>query len=93
MSLEKDLTRGSKAEKLLKDKMLSEAFDAVRQAIFDRIEQTPLRDDEGLRDLRRMLKLLKDVRANLEAAVRDGKLAAEDLKLTRERNSRFGVFR
>lgn len=93
MTLEKDLTRGSKAEKLLKDKMLSEAFDAVRQAIFERIEKTPLRDDEGLRDLRRMLKLLKDVRANLEAAVRDGKLAAEDLKRTRERNSRFGVFR
>lgn len=89
MSLEKDLERGAKAEKLLNDETLSDAFESVRQAIFQKIEQTPLRDDEGLKDLRRMLKLLRDLRVNLEQAIRDGKLAAEALKMEKERKVRL----
>ena len=85
MSKEQDLAKASKAAQLLNDETLQEAFDNVRQAIFNKIEQTPLRDDEGLRQLRMMLKLLRDVRANLEHALRDGKLAAEELKIEKER--------
>ena len=85
MSLEQDLERGDRAEKLLKDETLTNAFKAVHQAIHDKIDQTPIRDAEGLTQLRLMLKLLSDVRANLEQAVRGGKLAAADLKIKRER--------
>lgn len=89
MSLEEDLSRGSRAEQLLKDPDLTQAFTAVHQAIHDKIDQTPIRDTEGLTQLRLMLKLLADVRANLEQAVRGGKLAAADLKIQREKRVRF----
>lgn len=80
MSLAEDVTRGARAEKLLQDPMLSEAFSLVREAIISKWERTPMRDLEGAHELKLMLKLLGDVRANLEQAVSDGKLAAEELK-------------
>ena len=85
MSKEQDIAKAQRADKLLKDEDLQGAFDSVRQALFEKIEQTPMRDDEGLKQLRIMLKLLKDVRANLERAIRDGKLASEELRIERER--------
>lgn len=80
MTLKEDIERGAKAEKLIKDSMLTEAFDLVRSAIIEKWETTPLRDKDGAHELKLMLKLLGDVRANLEQAVNDGKLAAAELK-------------
>jgi hypothetical protein len=73
-------SRGQRVERLLADDDLQAAFANVRAAILDKIEQTPVRDTEGLVQLRLMLKLLKDVRASLELAVRDGKLAAVQIE-------------
>lgn len=69
------IDRAVKVDKLLNDPLLSEAFDNVRQAIFDTIERTPVRDIEGLTSLRLSLKLLQDVRANLRQVLNDGKVA------------------
>lgn len=80
MNLQAELDHAVKAEKLLKDETLTQAFDDVRQAIIDRWERAPLRDRDGAHELKLMLKLLSDVRANLEQAVSNGKLAAEELK-------------
>jgi hypothetical protein len=80
VTLRDDLDRGVKAEKLLNDPVLNEAFDLVRQAIHERWEASPMRDRDGAHELKLMLKLLGDVRANLEQAVTDGKLAATELK-------------
>lgn len=80
MTLQEDLTRGQKADRLLHDPTLCEAFDLVRDAIIQKWETTPLRDRDGAHELKLMLKLLGDVRANLEQAVADGKLAAAELK-------------
>jgi hypothetical protein len=80
LSLEGDVDRGIAADRLLKDPMLNEAFALVRSAILEKWEATPLRDKEGAHELKLMLKLLGDVRANLEQALADGKLAAEELK-------------
>lgn len=80
MSLHEEVDRGAKAEKLLNDPILDEAFALVRSAIVEKWETTPLRDRDGAHELKLMLKLLGDVRANLEQAVADGKLAAAELK-------------
>jgi hypothetical protein len=80
VSLQDELDRGIKAEKLIKDPILDEAFSLVRSAIIEKWEMTPLRDRDGAHELKLMLKLLGDVRANLEQAVVDGKLAAAELK-------------
>lgn len=69
------IDRAVKADKLLNDPLLNEAFDNVRQAIFETIEHTPIRDAEGLTSLRLSLKLLQDVRANLKQVLNDGKVA------------------
>lgn len=80
MSIERDLERGAHADRLLKDVMLSEAFDNVRKAIHERWEHAPLSDREGQHELLLMLRLLNDVRSNLEQAVADGNFAADKLK-------------
>lgn len=80
MTLKQELDRGAKAEKLLADELFIEAFDLVAKAIHERWESCPLRDREGAHELKLQLKLLNDVRANLEQAVADGKLAAAELR-------------
>jgi hypothetical protein len=68
------IDRAQKAERILTDPEFIVAFDSTRHAIFEQIERTPLRDDEGLKHLRLCLKLLADVRANLTAVLNDGKV-------------------
>lgn len=80
MNLEADRERGHKAEKLLNDPLLKDAFTLVAQAIHERWEAAPLRDRDGAHELKLMLKLLNDVRATLERAIADGKLAAAELE-------------
>ncbi len=66
--------RAVKAEMLLNDPELISAFESVRVSIFQRIEACPIRDKEALYDLRLMLKLLGDVKANLQSVVNTGKV-------------------
>lgn len=67
------LERAEKVQRLLKDPEIVAAFDNCKQAIFQKIEQTPIRDAEGLTQLRLCLKLLNDVKANLENVLNEGK--------------------
>lgn len=77
--------RGAKADALLKNDMFNEGFALVRSAILERLEHWPLTDSGGAEQLRMMLKLLRDVRANFEQAVKDGKVAA--FRLDEERRN------
>lgn len=80
MSIENDLTRGARAKSLLEDELLTEAFTNVESAIHEKWANAPLSDREGQHELLLMLKLLRDVRANLEQALADGTFAADKLK-------------
>jgi hypothetical protein len=93
LTLEADRERGQKADKLLNDPMLAEAFDLVKQAVHESWEGTPIRDKEGAHELKLMLKLLGDVRANLERAITDGKLAAIELEHLNRREQSPADFR
>lgn len=84
-----DLDRGARAEKLLNDPLLVESFQTLRETILSGIEATPLRDVEGAEKLRIMLKLLKDLRHNIDKVVQDGKLAKVEI----ERNSKLSFFK
>jgi hypothetical protein len=79
MSLQEDAERGARAQRLLSDPMISDAFATVERAIHDRWAESPLRDFEGQHELRLMLNLLRDVKAVFEVAVSDGKAAVEEL--------------
>ena len=79
------IERAHKAERLLADPLLMDAFEGVRKALFNQIENCPIRDTESLHEWRVMLKLLRDVKANLEVALKDGKLLAFRQKEAEER--------
>ena len=59
-----------------------------------RIETCPMRDTEGAEKLRIMLRLLNDLRLNLESAINDGKVV--ELRIQedeQQRKRRFALFR
>jgi hypothetical protein len=85
------IQRAQNVDRILKDEEFKAAFENTRQAIFLKIEQTPIRDTDGLAQLRLCLKLLSDVRANLERILNDGKVAEFNIK--QEKQRRFALFR
>lgn len=87
MSLQDDIQRGIDAKRILDDPALVKAFQDVEDAITQAWRTSPLRDKEGQLELRLMMKLLGDLRANLEQALVDGKLASEELKINEQRKS------
>lgn len=93
LKLRKDMERGAKAEKLLNDPMLSEAFQAVKDRIHEAIELCPLRDVDGLVSLRLQLKSLEFIKGYLETTLRDGKLAAEQIRRSHEATPVLSDFR
>ena len=94
MTEQANIDRANKAKAILEAPGFNEAFVAVRQAIIDRIELCSLKDVETAEHLRVCLKLLKDVRTNLTAAVESGKVdsfrMAQDLE--RKKNPLRGIF-
>jgi hypothetical protein len=86
---EAQIFEGSKAQRLLEDEAFIQAFKDVKQAILDKWEAAPLRDREGAHELKLMLKLLADLKANLEMAVNNGKMAAAELKQSREKPTKW----
>jgi hypothetical protein len=68
------IDRADKAQRILNDEIFKESFESVRQALLSKFEAAPVNDAEGMVKVRLCLKLLNDVRANLEAVIRDGKV-------------------
>lgn len=80
MTPEQRLERANHAEKLLKDPLLVEAFEAARTKYLETFENAPVRDHEGVHEIHLMLKLLRDVKSHIEQAVRDGKVIVATLE-------------
>jgi hypothetical protein len=91
MSLDADIDRANRAQALLGNPMFTEAFELVAKAIHDAWEAAPVRDVEGQQILKLQLKLLTDVKANVETAVTDGKMAL--IELDRRKKSNLADFR
>lgn len=68
------LDRAVKAEKLLSDPLIHEAFELVKAALTKKWEASPVRDKDGREYLYLMIKATNDARGYLEQAVRDGKV-------------------
>ena len=74
MSEAQALSRANKAERLLNDAELQAAFAAVRDELLRRIEEAPIRDREAVHECKLMLKLLADLRLNLQSVINTGKM-------------------
>lgn len=78
------VTRGEHAERLLNDEVLQDAFTQVRDGIIHAFENSPVRDIEGQHELRIMLKLLDNVKGNIEQVIANGKLEKTKLEKAKE---------
>lgn len=79
------MDRGAKARSLLDNELFNESFTMVRELLLKRLEEWSFEDPQGAEKTRLMLKLLRDVRANIEQAVKDGKFS--QLRLDHERRN------
>ncbi len=77
--------KADRAQELIDDPLLNEAFENIRLLYLSMIEDLPLDEDKGkdaLYDIRRMLHLLRAVKEDLGTMIQDGHLedyrAAED---------------
>lgn len=82
--------KADRAQILLNDPLLKEAFDEVRQYWLNRVESLPLDAEQGkdaLYDIRKMLFLLRQVEETLERYVSDGQL--EDFRAAEQERPGF----
>ena len=89
------IERADKARAILESPIYTDAYDGVRTAIIQRIEQCSLTDTQTAEDLRRCLKLLKDVKLNMEVMLNHGKIEKFQLQqeLERKKNPLRNLFR
>ncbi len=80
MSLEGDISKGTRASFLLKSDIYQESVGGVRKAIMDLWAKSPIRDTEGQHELRLMLKLLDDLEGHIVSMANTGKLAQKQLE-------------
>ena len=90
-----EIDRANKAKAVLDNPLYQESFEMCRLAIIDRIEKCPLNDVDSAENLRKCLKLLRDVRANLTAALNSGKKAEFEIakEIEAKKNPFRGLFR
>lgn len=89
------ITRANRAKAILDDPMYGESYDLCRLAILDRIEKLPMAETGAAEDLRKCLRLLRDVRANMVEALNAGKLDAFRIQVAEKakKNPLRGLFR
>lgn len=68
------MVRADRARSILENSEFAAAFAAVRESLLTKIEEAPIRDREAVHECKLMLKLLNDVRANLQSVVNTGKV-------------------
>ena len=85
MTPDEELRRGELARQVIENEIYAEAWQSVRDGIISAWESAPIRDKEGQNELKLMLKLLTDVRRNIETVMNTGKMAAVQI----ERESMF----
>jgi hypothetical protein len=93
-ALTKSVSRATRAQKLVDDELLVEAFTTLEEAYIAAWRATTIEDVSGREKLFLAINIVGKVRSHLNTVVTDGKLAAAELKQlaeTAERKKRFGI--
>jgi hypothetical protein len=69
------MDRGAKAQKVLDDPLVQEAFALIEAHIVTKFKDAPIRDDEGVLKTKQLLHAATLFRRVFEDAIRDGKVA------------------
>lgn len=89
-----DQARGSRAEGLLKDELLSEAFQALEDGYIKAWRETTALDSAGREKYFLAVNVIGKVKEHLQMVVANGKLAQkqlEDMAKVAEPRKRFGI--
>lgn len=95
IALQRDISRAARAEALLRDDLLTEAFDGLEAVYFDAWKASPPRDTEGRERLWQAAQIAGKVREHLKSIASHGKLAQrelDDLARMAERSKVLGIF-
>jgi hypothetical protein len=93
-ALTKAAAKAARAQKLLDDELLADAFTSLETAYIAAWRATTIEDISGREKLFLAINVVGKVRDHLNKVVSDGKLAAAELKQlaeTAERKKRFGI--
>ena len=93
-ALNRAAAKASRAQQLLDDELLVEAFKALEDSYTSAWRATTIEDVSGREKLFLAINIVGKVRDHLTAIVSNGKLAAKELKDladTAERKKRFGI--
>ena len=84
--LQDPVLRGLEAERILTSPVWIDAWGQMEAAIVQGWKEAPMRDQDGMAELKRMHKTLSSLRANLESAMQNGKIEKANQERTlRER--------
>jgi hypothetical protein len=78
---ERAINRGARAEALLRDELLNEAFATLEQSYIQAWRLSPARDNVMREKLWQAVNIVGKVRNHLGKVAADGKLAQADLKM------------
>jgi hypothetical protein len=78
----KEQDRGAKAEVLLRDEMLVDAFATMERVYLEAWRESPQRDNEGRENIFQMLRALDALKSHLEEVVTTGKFASMQINET-----------
>lgn len=77
--LRKELDRGTRAARLLQDPVFTEAFAEVEAKMLESLINAPVRDTQGVHELKLMIQCLRKVRGHIERWAATGRMASKEL--------------
>ncbi len=86
-----DLARRARAEELLSNELLQEAFAALEARYGEEWRTTQFRDTDARERLWQAVNVLRKVKDHLAKIVSDGRLAQREIDQLIERRRRFGI--
>jgi hypothetical protein len=91
IALNRAAERAARAEALLRDELLLEAFDTLDQEYVKAWRATAARDNDARERLWQAVQIVAKVRDHLGSVLSSGKLAQRELNDLAERKKRFGI--
>ena len=82
--LETQIRQGKRAQVLLNDPLLKQAFEDLLETYRQEIFNTNFADDEKRRSLWMAFNMLEKIRGHLQSIMESGKLAQQDLELLKK---------
>jgi hypothetical protein len=89
--LNADLVRRARAEALIADELLREAFARLEERYLEEWRITQFRDTDARERLWQAVNVLRKVKDHLAKVVGDGKLAEREIDALVQRRKRFGI--